>query len=111
MVLRILSLVVLLSFSLLEARDKIFLQPNTTQIFTELYELYGLQHPPQRTFFEEALYLDQSVPPGKIPLQPSNEEVFDHANEVLTEFHSRVHDLELYIDPREKNTFFYTAVG
>lgn len=95
----------------LEKRPTIFLQPNTTQVFTELYQEYGLLSPPQRTFFEEASYLDQSVPPGKIPLQSSNEVIFNHASDVLMQFHKEMHDLELYIDPNATKPFFYTGVG
>jgi aspartate/methionine/tyrosine aminotransferase len=89
----------------------IFLQPNTTQIFTELYQANGLLDPLERTFFEEALYLDQSAPPPPLPLQPSNQAIFDHASQVLSEFHKQVGDLELYIDPNKPKPFFYTAAG
>lgn len=94
----------------IDNRSTIFLQPNTTQLFTELYQEYGLQNLKPRTFFEEALYLDQSIPPTKVPLQPSNAAIFDHSNAVLTEFHRRMGDLELYVEPGQ-NPFFYTAVG
>lgn len=94
-----------------ENRPRIYLQPNTTQIFTELYKEYGLQNPIKRTFFEDALYLDQSTPPTKIPLQPANEAIFEHASEVLKYFHERMHDFELYVDPQAAKPFFYTAVG
>lgn len=96
------------------AADKpptIYLQPNTTQLFTELYQAYNLLMPIQRTFFEEALYLDQSIPPTFIPLQLSNQAIFDHASEVLSQFHRQVNDLELYIDPDKPKPFFYTALG
>jgi aspartate/methionine/tyrosine aminotransferase len=92
-------------------RPTIYFQPNTTQVFTELYKAYGLLNPPARTFFEDALYLDQSIPPSVIPLQPSNQAVFDHANKVLSEFHRSANDLELYIDPNKPKPFFYTASG
>lgn len=82
----------------------IYLQPNTTQLFTELYQAYGLLDPPEKTFFESALYLDQLV-------QPSNQAVFNHASQVLSEFHMRVKDLELYIDPSKPKPLFYTASG
>ena len=92
-------------------RTVVYFQPNTTQLFTELYQAYGLLNPPAQTFFENALYLDQSIPPSPIPLQPSNQAIFDHASETLSEFHRRVGDLELYIDPSKPKPFFYTAVG
>jgi len=89
----------------------LYLQPNTTQLFTELYQAYGLLNPPARTFFENALYLDQSTLPSILPLQPSNQAIFDHASRVLSNFHKRVNDLELYIDPKQPKPFFYTAAG
>lgn len=96
-----------------ETKEKnvVYFQPNTTQLFTELYQAYGLLNPPAQTFFENALYLDQSIPPTPIPLQPSNQVIFDHASVTLSEFHKRVGDLELYIDPSKPKPFFYTAVG
>ena len=93
------------------ARQVLYFQPNTTQIFTELYQAYGLLYPPQKTFFEKALYLDQSIPPFTQPLQPSNQAIFDHANRLLGEFHKRVGDYELYVDPKQPKPFFYTALG
>ena len=94
-----------------ETRPIVYLQPNTTQVFTEIYQSYGLLKPPARTFFESALYLDQSTQPAIIPLQLSNTAIFDHASETLINYHSRVGDLELYIDPKKPKPFFYTAAG
>ncbi len=93
------------------ARTIIFLQPNTTQLFSELYQAYGLLNPQKRTVFEDGIYLDQSIPPAAIPMQYSNQAVFDHASHVLSEFHGRMNDLELYIDPTKPKPFFYTAAG
>lgn len=89
----------------------IYFQPNTTPLFNELYELYGLRHPPAKTFFDDAIYLDQSTPITILPMQPSNIEVFGHADEVLSAFHKHVGDYELYVDPLKPNPFFYTASG
>lgn len=93
------------------SRPVIYFQPNTTQLFTELYQAYGLLNPPARTFFENALYLDQSIPPKTLPLQPSDQAIFDHASQVLSAFHRSVNDLELYIDPTKTKQLFYTASG
>lgn len=89
----------------------IYLQPNTTQIFTELYQAYDLLNPLSRTFFESALYLDQSTYPSILPMQPSNQAILEHASQILSEFHKRVNDLELYIDPGKPKPFFFTAIG
>ncbi len=89
----------------------LYLQPNTTQIFTEVYQAYGLLNPLSRTQFENALYLDQSTQPFILPMQPSDIGVFEHASQVLIEYHQRVNDLELYIDPKKPKPFFFTANG
>ena len=50
------SLALLGKEALAEDKDPtIYLQPNTTQLFTELYQAYDLLNPVKRTFFEEAL--------------------------------------------------------
>lgn len=92
-------------------RPTLFLQPNITVLFTELYKAYGLQHVPKKTVFEDAIYLDQSTPSTILPLQPSNEYVFGHADKVLTAFHKKIGDYELYVDPQKPKPFFYTAAG
>lgn len=94
-----------------ETRTLIYLQPNTTQLFTELYQAYGLLAPPARTIFENALYLDQSTWSSILPFQPSNQAIFNHASQILSEFHKRVSDLELYIDPNKPKPSFYIASG
>jgi aspartate/methionine/tyrosine aminotransferase len=94
-----------------EKYPPIFFQPNTTQIFSELYHSHELMPLKKRVSFERALYLDQSVPPGPFPLQPSNIAVFDKANEILTKFHQKIGDLELYIDFNKPPPFFYTTAG
>lgn len=92
-------------------RPIIYLQANTTELFTELYEKHGLLNPAAGTSFENALYLDQSPWPSLLPFQPSIQAVLDPADQVLTEFHRRVGDLELYIDPKGPKPLFYVASG
>jgi aspartate/methionine/tyrosine aminotransferase len=89
----------------------LYFQPNITPLFTELYEDYSLQHPPSKTLFDEAIYLDQSTPVSILPLQPSNQAVFKHTSDVLTAFHKKVGDFELYVDPNKPSPLFYTASG
>jgi|GEM_PF-3437295 len=95
----------------IEAQPIIYLQPNTTPLFTELYEIYGLNNLPKKTFFDEAIYLDQSTPITILPMQPSNQYVFGHANDTLSEFHKKIGDYELYVDPEKGEPFFYIACG
>lgn len=89
----------------------LYFQPNITPLFTELYQAYGLEPIPAKTFFDEAIYLDQSTPISILPFQPSNQVVFGHASDVLSAFHRKIGDLELYIDPHKPPPLFYTANG
>lgn len=89
----------------------LYFQPNTSPLFTELYAAHGLSPLPQKFFFDEAIYLDQSTPYVILPLQPSNQHVFGTASKVLSAFHKKVGDLELFIDPLKPAPFFYTAAG
>lgn len=97
--------------ALFAAPETLYLQPNTTQIFTEFYASYGLLEPPRRTFFEDALYLDQLAPPSTTELQPSNAAIFAEAEATLAAFHRKQGDLELYVDPKKPKPYFYTASG
>lgn len=109
----LLRLFVCISFlyPLMGVETTIYLQPNTTQLFTELYQAYGLLNPPRRTFFEDALYLDQSTPSSILPMQLSNQAIFEHASQTLLDFHKRVNDWELYIDPNKPKPFFFVGSG
>lgn len=89
----------------------IYFQPNITSLFTELYEIYGLQNLSSKTSFDETIYLDQSTPVSILPLQPSNQLVFGTTNDVLSAFHKKIGDFELYVDPLQPSPFFYTASG
>lgn len=109
----LLSILFFLTLQPLQGKETpvIYLQPNTTQLFSELYERYGILNHPRRTFFESALYLDQSIPPHNVPFQPSNEAIFNRASEILMQFHKKVGDLELYVDPMQAQTAFYIGAG
>jgi aspartate/methionine/tyrosine aminotransferase len=89
----------------------LYFQPNITPLFSELYDAYGLSPLPRKTFFEEAIYLDQSTPGSILPMQPSNQIVFGHTNDVLSAFHRKIGDFELYADPQKPEPFFYAASG
>lgn len=89
----------------------IFLRPNTTQLFTELYQNYGLIDNPAVNVFEDAFYLDQTGQPPILPLQLSNQTIYSHAERVLRSFHENQKNLELFLASKEKNSFFYTTNG
>lgn len=94
-----------------EKQNILYLQPNITPLFTEVYMKNGLDNLPKTTFFEDAIYLDQSTPYTILPLQPSNQYVFGEASDVLSAFHKKMGDYELYVDPQKPKPFFYTASG
>lgn len=89
----------------------LYLRPNTTQLFTELYRHYGLLHNPELTVIERAPYLDQVGAPEPFPMQPADRAIFDHAEAILKEFHIRSGNLELFLEPGDSETFFYPATG
>lgn len=89
----------------------LYLRPNTTQLFTELYRRYGLLHNPELTVIERAPYLDQVGAPTPFPLQPADRAILNHAESILKKFHKRSGNLELFLEPGNPDTFFYTANG
>ncbi|MFI5342732.1 MAG: aminotransferase class I/II-fold pyridoxal phosphate-dependent enzyme [Chlamydiales bacterium] len=89
----------------------LYLRPNTTQLFTELYQHYGLLHNPETTVIERAPYLDQVGAPHPFPMQPADRAIFNHAEGILKDFHTRSGNLELFLEPGNKETFFYTGSG
>ena len=89
----------------------LYLRPNTTQLFTELYQRYGLLNNPALTVIEQAPYLDQVGAPAPFPMQPANTAIFNHAETILKKFHTRSGNLDLFLEPGNTETFFYTASG
>jgi hypothetical protein len=64
---------------------------NIAQIFTELYQAYGLLEPPPVNVFENSIYIDPTVP------QPRP--ILAHMDCGLRRFHEIEGTLELYLDP------------
>ena len=89
----------------------IYLRLNTTEIFTELYARYGFLNPRKRNIFDAALYLNQTSVPIPFPLQPEVQAILNRADCVLSAFHTRSKNLELYKDPMATKSFFYVANG
>lgn len=89
----------------------LYLRPNTTQLFTELYKHYGLLNNPLLNVMERAPYLDQIGAPTPFPLQPADQAILNHAESLLKKFHTQSGNLDLFLEPGNKETFFYTANG
>ncbi len=66
----------------------LYLRPNTTQLFTELYQKYGLLNNPPLNVIERVLYLDQVGAPTPFPLQPADRAILDYAESILQQFQS-----------------------
>jgi aspartate/methionine/tyrosine aminotransferase len=105
------SLNVTKSYSSISNEPVIYLRPNTTQVFTELYQKYGLIDNAPVNVIVDAVYLDQTGQPPILPLQPSNQSIFSHAETVLHEFHKSQKNIELFLAPTESDSFFYTSNG
>lgn len=95
----------------LSSDEILYLQPNTTQLFTELYKHYGLLNNPQLNVIERAPYLNQTGAPTPFPLQPADQAILNRTEALLKEFHTRSGNLDLFLEPGNQESFFYTANG
>lgn len=87
----------------------IYMRPNETPMFTELYQRYGLLNPPALHVYDSAVYLGQ--PGEKKLLIPSSETFFNDVDQTLRVYHSRVGNQGLFLDPNEKNYVFCPSNG
>lgn len=81
----------------------VYMRPNETPMFTELYQRYGLLNPPQVHVYDSSLYLGQ---PGENTLLiPSSEAYFNDVDKTLQAYHTRIGSLGLFLDPSKKYIF------
>lgn len=84
--------------------EELDLTTNVSQIFTELYNRYGILTTPDLDIFENSLYLEG--------LQSSS--IKSRMNSALLSYHESEGTLELYVDPRrdvKKDTSFVAGCG
>ena len=87
----------------------IYMRPNETPMFTELYQRYGLLNPPALHVYDSSIYLGQ---PGKRDLViPSSEVFFNDVDKSLRAYHTRLGNQELFLDPRETKPIFCPSNG
>lgn len=87
----------------------IYLRPNETPMFTELYQRYGLLNPPAIHVFDSSVYLGQ---PGENSLLiPSSVAFFNEVDKTLRAYHSRLGNKALFLDPRETKYTFCPSNG
>lgn len=87
----------------------VYLRPNETPMFTELYQRYGLLNPPAIHVYDSSVYLGQ--PGEKSLLIPSSEAFFNDVDQTLQAYHSRVGNKGLFLDPHETKYVFCPSNG
>lgn len=87
----------------------IYLRPNETPMFTELYQRYGLLNPPALHVYDSSLYLGQ--PGEKGLLIPSSEVFFNDVDQTLRSYHQRIGSQELFLAPGDNNYIFSPSNG
>lgn len=87
----------------------VYLRPNETPMFTELYQRYGLLNPPALHVYDSAVYLGQPGEQGL--LIHSSEAFFKHVDESLKAYHTQIKNLDLFLHPDEKNAIFSPSNG
>lgn len=87
----------------------IYLRPNETPLFTELYQRYGLLNPPALHVYDSSVYLGQ---PGQNSLLiPSSDVFLKEVDQTLRAYHRRIGNQDLFLDPRETNYVFSPSNG
>ncbi|WP_419420788.1 aminotransferase class I/II-fold pyridoxal phosphate-dependent enzyme [Legionella sp. D16C41] len=87
----------------------LYLRPNETPIFTELYQRYGLLNPPKIHVYDSSVYLGQ--PGEKSLLINSSEAFFNDVDQALRTYHKRLNNQELFINPNESKPIFSLSNG
>lgn len=87
----------------------IYLRPNETPLFTELYQRYGLLNPPALHVYDSSIYLGQ--PGEKGLLIPSSEAFFSDVEQTIRAYQTRIGIQELFLDSKEKDYVFCPSNG
>lgn len=73
----------------------VYMRPNETPVFTEIYQRYGLLNPLAIHVYDSSIYLGQ---PGKEGLLiPSSDAFFKDVDQTLRAYHARLESQELFI--------------
>ena len=87
----------------------IYLRPNETPMFTELYQRYGLLNPPTLHVYDTSIYLGQ--PGEKGLLIPSSDAFFSDVEQTLRLYQTRIGSQDLFLDPSKKDYVFCPSNG
>jgi aspartate/methionine/tyrosine aminotransferase len=87
----------------------IYMRPNETPMFTELYQRYGLLVPPAVHVYDSSIYIGQ---PGENKLlTPSSVAFFKDVEETLRAYHTRIGNIGLFRDLQETKYVFCPSNG
>ncbi|MDP1604262.1 MAG: aminotransferase class I/II-fold pyridoxal phosphate-dependent enzyme [Legionella sp.] len=87
----------------------VYMRPNETPMFTELYQRYGLLNPPALHVYDSSVYLGQPGEQGL--LIHSSDAFFKDVDEALRAYHARINNQELFLNPDEKEYIFSPSNG
>ncbi|RAP36404.1 hypothetical protein B1207_09715 [Legionella quinlivanii] len=82
----------------------IYLRPNETPVFTELYQRYGLLNPPALHVYDSSIYIGQPGEEGGLLIR-SSQTYFNDVDKALQAYHSRIGNLGQFLDTNEKYIF------
>ncbi len=102
-------LIIFTKFSI-ASEPLIYMRPNETPMFTELYQRYGLLNPPALHVFESGVYIGQPGEKGPLVI-PSSVAFFNDIEQTLRAYHTRLGNLELFLDPNENKYVFSPSNG
>jgi hypothetical protein len=88
----------------------VYMRPNETPVFTELYQRYGLLNPPALHVYDSAVYLGQPGEKGPLVI-PSSDAFFKDVDQTLRAYHARLGNQELFLDPIETKYVFCPSNG
>ncbi|MGQ3887948.1 aminotransferase class I/II-fold pyridoxal phosphate-dependent enzyme [Legionella sp. CNM-1927-20] len=88
----------------------VYLRPNETPMFTELYQRYGLLNPPAVHVYDSAVYIGQPGEKGPLVI-PSSEAFFNDVEQTLRAYHARLGNQELFLNPNETKPIFCPSNG
>lgn len=87
----------------------VYLRPNETPMFTELYQRYGLLNPPMVHVYDSSVYLGQ---PGENSLLTYSSSAFiNDVDQSLRTYHARINNQELFLNPQEQKYVFSSSNG
>lgn len=87
----------------------VYLRPNETPMFTELYQRYGLLNPPAVHVYDSSVYLGQPGEEGL--LINSSQAFFNDVDQALQAYHARINNKGLFINPQEQKNIFCPSNG